>query len=81
MGRAERRGAARLDRNPGRRRRDLLVERWNDQEALERGCSQEHGERIAAVITEPILGNCGAIVPAPGYLERMRELTAEPARC
>ena len=29
-------------------------------------CSQRHGEQIAAVITEPILGNCGAIMPAPG---------------
>ena len=37
----------------------------------------EHGYEIAAVITEPILGNCGGIMPAPGYLERMRELATE----
>ncbi len=54
----------------------LVVARWNDAAALER-VFERHGERIAAVITEPILGNCGAIMPEPGYLERMRELTRE----
>jgi len=54
----------------------LLVARWNDVGALER-IFASHGERIAAVITEPILGNCGGIMPAPGYLERMRELTRQ----
>ena len=29
------------------------------------------------MITEPILGNCGAIMPADGYLQRMRELATE----
>lgn len=53
----------------------LIVAGWNDTDALERVFA-EHGSEIAAVITEPILGNCGAIMPAPGYLERMRELTA-----
>ncbi len=54
----------------------LLVAPWNDTAALET-LFQRHGEQIAAVITEPILGNCGAIMPAPGYLERMRELTTQ----
>jgi glutamate-1-semialdehyde 2,1-aminomutase len=54
----------------------LLVASWNDTEALER-IFATHGERIAAVITEPILGNCGAIMPADGYLERMRDLATE----
>jgi glutamate-1-semialdehyde 2,1-aminomutase len=53
----------------------LIVAGWNDTAALER-IFAEHGSEIAAVITEPILGNCGGIMPAPGYLERMRELTA-----
>jgi glutamate-1-semialdehyde 2,1-aminomutase len=52
----------------------LLVAGWNDPAAVER-LFERHGERIAAVITEPILGNCGAIMPAAGYLERLRELT------
>jgi glutamate-1-semialdehyde 2,1-aminomutase len=53
----------------------LIVAGWNDTAALER-IFAEQGNEIAAVITEPILGNCGAIMPAPGYLQRMRELTA-----
>jgi glutamate-1-semialdehyde 2,1-aminomutase len=53
----------------------LIVAAWNDTAALER-IFTEHGSQIAAVITEPILGNCGGIMPAPGYLKRMRELTA-----
>ena len=61
---------------PGAVGETLLVERWNDVEALERAF-RAHGDRIAAVITEPILGNCGGIMPAPGYLERMRELATD----
>jgi glutamate-1-semialdehyde 2,1-aminomutase len=53
----------------------LIVATWNDTAALERVFA-EHGSEIAAVITEPIMGNCGALMPAPGYLERMRELTS-----
>lgn len=54
----------------------LVVAGWNDTAALE-AVFERHGDQIAAVITEPILGNCGAVMPAPGYLERMRELTRE----
>ena len=61
---------------PGAVGETLLVERWNDFEALERAF-RAHGDRMAAVITEPILGNCGGIMPAAGYLERMRELATE----
>jgi glutamate-1-semialdehyde 2,1-aminomutase len=52
----------------------LIVAPWNDAATLER-IFEGSGREIAAVITEPILGNCGAISPAPGYLERLRELT------
>ncbi len=54
----------------------LIVAPWNDVEALERVFA-ERGEEIAAVITEPILGNAGGVLPRQGYLERMRELTRE----
>jgi glutamate-1-semialdehyde 2,1-aminomutase len=33
-----------------------------------------HGDKIAAVIVEPVAGNMGCVPPAPGYLEAMREL-------
>jgi glutamate-1-semialdehyde 2,1-aminomutase len=35
-----------------------------------------HGDKIAAVIVEPVAGNMGCIPPAPGFLEALRELTA-----
>jgi glutamate-1-semialdehyde 2,1-aminomutase len=53
----------------------LIVLPWNDAGALERTFA-ERGDEIAAVITEPIMGNAGGILPAPGYLEAMREITS-----
>lgn len=55
---------------------DLIVCEWNKPEALAR-CLAEHGADVAAIITEPISGNCGLLPPLPGYLERMRELATE----
>jgi glutamate-1-semialdehyde 2,1-aminomutase len=54
----------------------LIVLQWNDGEMLERAI-RKHGEQIAAVITEPIMCNTGCILPAPGYLKLMRQLTHE----
>src|SRR5471030_2439979 len=46
---------------------------FNDVEALRFAFEQNKGE-IAAVIVEPIPANAGLILPAPGYLEAMRDL-------
>jgi len=35
-----------------------------------------HGDRIAAVIVEPVVGNMGCVTPASGFLEILRDLTA-----
>jgi len=48
---------------------------WNDVAAVETAVA-EHGREIAALITEPILCNGGCILPAPGYLEALRDITA-----
>jgi glutamate-1-semialdehyde 2,1-aminomutase len=53
---------------------DSLVLPWNDADALERLLA-ERGSEVAAVIMEPVMVNAGSIEPAPGYLERVRELT------
>jgi len=37
---------------------------------------QAHGDRIAAVIVEPVAGNMGCVPPAPGFLEALRDITA-----
>jgi glutamate-1-semialdehyde 2,1-aminomutase len=57
-------------------RDSLIVLQWNDGEELER-VIRERGEEIAAVITEPIMCNTGCILPVPGYLNLMRQLTHE----
>jgi glutamate-1-semialdehyde 2,1-aminomutase len=54
----------------------LIVLEWNNTEALE-ALFAERGDEIAAVITEPILGNAGGLMPAPGYSETMRRVTEE----
>jgi glutamate-1-semialdehyde 2,1-aminomutase len=53
----------------------LLVP-FNDVDALEALLSRR-GDRIAAIIVEPVAGNMGCVPPRPGYLERLRELTLE----
>jgi glutamate-1-semialdehyde 2,1-aminomutase len=55
---------------------DLLVCRWNSPEALEK-CLSDHGEDVAAVIMEPVMGNAGVIPPQPGYLDISRALAHE----
>ena len=52
-----------------------LVIPFNDLEAAKR-VFEAHGDRIAAVILEPIAGNMGCIPPVPGYLQGLRSLTA-----
>ncbi len=34
-----------------------------------------HGDKIAAVIVEPVVGNMGCVPPVPGFLEALRNLT------
>jgi len=47
---------------------------WNSTEAVERVFA-ERGADIAAAITEPVLCNSGCIMPRPGFLESLREIT------
>lgn len=47
---------------------------YNDVAALEE-CFARDGERIAAVIVESYPANAGLILPQPGYLQKLREIT------
>lgn len=47
---------------------------YNNVEAVEEAF-RLHGEKIAAVIVEPVCGNMGCVVPNSGYLEALREIT------
>lgn len=53
---------------------DLIVLPWNDLPALERTLAARGGE-IAAVLMEPCMCDSGPILPKPGYLEGVREVT------
>jgi glutamate-1-semialdehyde 2,1-aminomutase len=54
----------------------LIILPWNDIAALKAAFARE-GDDIAAVLTEPIMCNTGCILPEPGYLEAMREITEQ----
>ena len=46
---------------------------FNDEEAVHE-VFEEYGDDIAAVLTEPVLGNTGIVMPEDGYHETLREL-------
>jgi len=48
---------------------------FNDPAALEKAF-RIHGNQLAAVIVEPVVGNSGCIPPQAGFLEMLRKLTA-----
>ena len=48
--------------------RHTLTLPWNDPASADR-LFADRGASIAAVITEPVVGNMGVLVPRPGYLE------------
>lgn len=54
---------------------DTLVLPYNDLEAVAKAF-EEHGDDIAAVITEAAAGNMGAIAPVDGFNAGLRELTS-----
>src|ERR1700689_1408154 len=54
----------------------LIVLTWNDPESFA-AVMAEQGDQVAAVITEPAVFNTGCILPEPGYLELLRELTRQ----
>ena len=53
---------------------DTITVPYNDAAAIEKVMT-ELGREIAAIIVEPVAGNMGLVLPEPGYLETLRELT------
>lgn len=52
---------------------DVAVLPWNDFDAIERYVSA-NAERIAGIITEPVMLNTGGILPKEGYLQHLRRV-------
>ena len=56
--------------------RHTLVAPYNDIAAV-KALFKKHPDTIAAVIVEPVAANAGVVLPKAGFLEALRELTAE----
>ncbi len=54
---------------------DTLTVPYNDISAFQ-SLMDQAGDEIAAVIVEPVAGNMGTVLPIPGFLEALREETA-----
>ena len=58
---------------PASVRQDVLVVPFNNLAAIET-ILKDHIDKVAAILTEPLLGAGGAIPPQPGYLKGLRTL-------
>ena len=56
--------------------KDTLVLDYNDVQGLEAAFA-EHGQKIAAVIMEPITGNMGVVIPSNAFCEALQQLTKQ----
>lgn len=55
---------------------DTITLPYNNVEAV-RAAVALYGKSIACIIVEPVAGNMGVIPPNPGFLESLRQITAE----
>ncbi len=55
---------------------NTLVAPYNDLEAV-RGLFKEYPGEIAAIIVEPVAANMGVVLPQPGFLAGLREITRQ----
>ncbi len=52
---------------------NTLIVQYNDLEGA-RAVFEKYADKIACFVVEPVAGNMGLVVPAPGYLPGLREL-------
>ena len=55
---------------------DVVTVPFNDLAAFE-AAIQRHGDTVACVIAEPVAANMGVVIPEPGLLARIREVTRQ----
>jgi glutamate-1-semialdehyde 2,1-aminomutase len=61
---------------PAAVRADTVTAPYNDTEAA-RQVVAAVGDRLAAILVEPVEGNMGLVDPAPGFLETLRDLATK----
>jgi glutamate-1-semialdehyde 2,1-aminomutase len=54
--------------------KDTLIARYNDLGSVKK-LFDKYGDKIAALIVEPVAGNMGVIVPDKGFLQGLRQIT------
>ena len=55
---------------------NTLIAEYNDSAAVEQ-LFRTYPDDIAAIIVEPVAANMGLVLPQPGFLEKLRELTEQ----
>ena len=55
---------------------DTISIPFNDAESVEK-TFQQNGKNIAALIVEPVPANMGLVLPEPGFLQLLREVTSQ----
>ncbi|HLP15968.1 MAG TPA: glutamate-1-semialdehyde 2,1-aminomutase [Bacteroidota bacterium] len=55
---------------------DTLTAHFNDLQSVKK-LIDAHRDQIAALIVEPVVGNMGCVVPAPGFLQGLRTMATE----
>lgn len=61
---------------PADETKNTLVAEYNDEDSVEALFAANPGE-IAALIVEPVAANMGVVLPKPGFLAFLREITAQ----
>lgn len=56
--------------------KDTIILRYNDPAGLQKTFA-EHGDKLAGVIVEPVVGNMGCVPPTPEFLAALRDLTTK----
>jgi glutamate-1-semialdehyde 2,1-aminomutase len=59
---------------PAQATANTLIAEFNDSAAVEE-LFRSYPNEIAAIIVEPVAANMGLVLPQPGFLEKLRELT------
>jgi len=63
------------DSNPGLAKESVArVVEFNDVSALETALRHED---VACILAEPVMTNCGMVLPEPGYHDSLRELATK----
>jgi len=56
--------------------KNTIVVPYNDIDAI-KACFLRHGNKIAAILVEPVAANMGVVPPLPGFLSQLRSLCDE----